>query len=253
MVARVARVEAVVCQSRHEAAWLERSMLEHSMPRWNRTAGGQEVPVWLRVSDRGIHVEHRVDAKGELFGPYLGGEQAREAAAALDRVFPLHYAHPRTGADRDMARVLGVLPEDRAPMRAAIVAVLMGDRAAVEATLKALVRRRQASVDAMDFEGAETIQRELEGLTWITEPSRVLEAGPDLDICGWADGVLLTFELRDGRIRDWRTTLCSEQDARTRVASTPDHWRQFATENAELAAALRTPGSRPLSATSPDS
>jgi len=42
MVARIARVEAVTCDSAHEAAWLERNLLEHRRPPWNRTLGGQE-------------------------------------------------------------------------------------------------------------------------------------------------------------------------------------------------------------------
>lgn len=46
MVAAVARVEAVACASVHEAAWLERNLLEARKPRWNRTAGGQEVHGW---------------------------------------------------------------------------------------------------------------------------------------------------------------------------------------------------------------
>ena len=36
MVARTARVEAVVCDSAHEAAWLERNLLRASLPPWNR-------------------------------------------------------------------------------------------------------------------------------------------------------------------------------------------------------------------------
>lgn len=35
MVASVARIEAVACDSVHEAAWLERNLLETSMPPWN--------------------------------------------------------------------------------------------------------------------------------------------------------------------------------------------------------------------------
>ena len=38
MVARVARVEAVACDSSHKAAWLERNLLETSMP--PRVSGG---------------------------------------------------------------------------------------------------------------------------------------------------------------------------------------------------------------------
>src|SRR5215469_10202567 len=48
MVARIAAVEAVACASEHEAAWLERSLLERQLPPWNRTPGGQEVPVGIR-------------------------------------------------------------------------------------------------------------------------------------------------------------------------------------------------------------
>jgi excinuclease ABC subunit C len=50
MVKGIARVEAVVCGSEHEAARLERNLLEQRLPPWNKTAGGQEVPVWIRLS-----------------------------------------------------------------------------------------------------------------------------------------------------------------------------------------------------------
>src|ERR1700736_5860998 len=46
MVRRIARIEAVICKSEHEAAWLERNLLEQALPPWNKTAGGQEVPVF---------------------------------------------------------------------------------------------------------------------------------------------------------------------------------------------------------------
>jgi excinuclease ABC subunit C len=49
MVRRIGRVEAVICQSEHEAAWLERNLLEQRLWPWNKTAGGQEVPVFLRT------------------------------------------------------------------------------------------------------------------------------------------------------------------------------------------------------------
>jgi excinuclease ABC subunit C len=239
MVTRVRSVEAVVCQSRHEAAWLERSVLEHRMLPWNRTAGGQEVPAWLRLTDRGVRLEHRARGTGPLFGPYLGGTQTRSAADALNDVYPFRYATTRSSAERDMARVRGVQPADAARMREAVEAVLAGDPEATDALRAELVRRRQAAVDRMDFERAGTIQEQLDGLAWIAEPSRVLEAGPDRDIHGWADGILVTFELRNGRICDWHTRTCIEADARPRLAATPDHWRPFAAENAVLAAALR--------------
>ena len=48
MVARIARVEAVPCDSAHEAAWLERNLLRRRLPPWNRSPGGQEAEVWIR-------------------------------------------------------------------------------------------------------------------------------------------------------------------------------------------------------------
>ena len=50
MVARIAQVEAVPCDSAHEAAWLERNLLQRRLPPWNRTPGGQEAEVWIRLS-----------------------------------------------------------------------------------------------------------------------------------------------------------------------------------------------------------
>src|SRR5450755_2085705 len=54
MVARIARIEAVACDSGHEAAWLERNLLERALPPWNRTRGGQEVPVYIRLDERPV-------------------------------------------------------------------------------------------------------------------------------------------------------------------------------------------------------
>jgi excinuclease ABC subunit C len=52
MVVAVAWIEAVECASRHEAAWLERNLLEAALPPWNRTGGGQEVPVAILLDSR---------------------------------------------------------------------------------------------------------------------------------------------------------------------------------------------------------
>ena len=55
MVARIARVEAVICDSAHEAAWLERNLLQRRLPPWNRSVGGQEAEVWIRLSAQPRH------------------------------------------------------------------------------------------------------------------------------------------------------------------------------------------------------
>jgi excinuclease UvrABC nuclease subunit len=52
MVAGVTRIEAVTCDSPHEAALLERNLLEASLPPWNRTPGAQENLVYIRMVRR---------------------------------------------------------------------------------------------------------------------------------------------------------------------------------------------------------
>jgi excinuclease ABC subunit C len=98
MVARIARVEALVCDSEHEAAWLERNLLEHALPWWNRIPGGQEMPVYVRLDLRprfpGLTVVHeaRPSPDARYLGPYLGGLKARLAVSAVHRVMPVAYA-----------------------------------------------------------------------------------------------------------------------------------------------------------------
>jgi len=86
MVARIARVEAVPCASAHEAAWLERNLLLRRKPPWNRSArGSQESEVWIRLSAAadapGLRVARwpRHGDPARYFGPYLGGQKARDA------------------------------------------------------------------------------------------------------------------------------------------------------------------------------
>jgi excinuclease ABC subunit C len=88
MVAQIDRVEAVTCDSEHEAAWLERNLLERSKPRWNRTAGGQETPVYIRL-ERSAGLKLVYDHSGTsdstpTFGPYLGScESGRPSPACI--------------------------------------------------------------------------------------------------------------------------------------------------------------------------
>ncbi len=142
MVASIAQVEAVTCDSAHEAAWLERNLLEHRRPPWNRATGGQEAEGWIRLSvsprSPGLTVM-RQPAPGD-FGPYLGGQKVRDAVCGLAR-----------GRGRTGLRVRGRL------------------------------------------------QAELEALDWVTGEQKVTRVQGDADVCGWADGVLVWFEIRGGR------------------------------------------------------
>jgi excinuclease ABC subunit C len=246
MVAQIARVEAVACDSAHEAAWLERNLLQRSLPPWNRSVGGQESEVWIRLSVQPRHpglIVVRRPAPGD-FGPYLGGQKARDAVSGLGRVLPLaHAADGRAGAERDLARLRGASPGARPELARAIAAVLCRDRDAVAALRAELTARRTAAAAALAFEFAGKLQAELEALDWITGEQKVTRAQgaqDDADVYGWADGVLVCFEIRGGRMSGWRQRSCAATAARRYLDQSPPAWAPFARRNAELAARLRS-------------
>jgi excinuclease ABC subunit C len=186
-----------------------------------------------------VHVPQRGD-----FGPYLGGRKARDAVSGLLRVLPLCYAAESAGAtSRDMARLRGVVPADRARLAAALRAVLDRDAAAVAAVRTGLEHRRDTASAALEFEFAARLHGEIEALDWITARQDVTLGEPaDFDVHGWADGVLVRFEMRHGRLSGWRQRACREAAATPLVAATPPEWTAFASRNATLAAQLLTGG-----------
>jgi excinuclease ABC subunit C len=248
MVAKITRVEAVVCDSAHEAAWLERNLLERRLPPWNRSrSGGQEAEVWIRLSESartpGVTVVRQLrpaDA-ARYFGPYLGGHKVRDAVSGLGRVLPLGYAAAgAAGTERDMARVRGASPSARAGLVAAVAAVLSRDPTAVASLRAELTSRRDAATAGLAFELAGRLQAEIEALDWISGEQKVTRAQPyDLDAHGWSDGVLVSFEIRGGRLCGWRQRDCDASAARPQEDQTPDEWAAFARRSAELAARLR--------------
>jgi excinuclease ABC subunit C len=246
MVARIARVQALVCDSGHEAAWLERNLLERRMPRWNRTAGGQEVPVYIRLDLRprsaGLKVVHAAEPApaARHFGPYLGGLRVRLAVTALHRVLPVAYAADGLrGFERDMAGARGIGAGDRASLTESVIAILERDAAAVTWFRAELERRRDSAAAELAFELAARIQAEIRAADWVTAEQKVTRAGGgDADVHGWSGGILVSLAVRDGRLGVWRQRSCSRAAARPLLSVTPAAWVPFARRNAELAAAL---------------
>jgi excinuclease ABC subunit C len=214
------------------------------MPYWNRARGGQEVPVHIRLDERrgsaSLAVVHQVDGPARHFGPYLGGLKVRLAVAGLHRVLSLAYAGDRlTGSDADMARVRGVAPQRRAELVRTAIAVLDREPAAVAEVRDELTRRRDDTAAALLFEQAARIQAELEALDWVTSPQRATSPAPeDADVHGYADGLLVSFEIRGGRLRAWTQRTCTRDAAQRLVAQTSPKWTDFAQRAAELAALL---------------
>jgi excinuclease ABC subunit C len=246
MVASIQRVEALVCESVHEAAWLERNVLEAAMPRWNRTPGGQEVSLCIRM-DRGprspglrvVHNDRLIDRR-HTFGPYLGGLQVRLAVAALHRVLPLAYAGTGLrGAEVEMARLRGIDATDRDRLADRVVAALERDPDTVAWARSELEALRDRASDALVFELAARIDAEMKAFAWVTSAQRVTAfANTDSTVYGWWDGVLVRYEIRAGRLSAWSQRACSHSRAQSYLAHTSPGWTDFAERNAQLAATL---------------
>jgi excinuclease ABC subunit C len=246
MVAQVARIEAVCCDSPHEAAWLERNLLEVSLPPWNRTPGGQESLVYIRMdkgpSAPGLTVEHlrRPAGNVQYFGPYLGGLRARQAVAALHRILPLSCTGSRLrGAQLDLARARNVASTDRTELIATLTAVLRRQPRALAWARAELEQLRNRAAGTLAFEFAGRIHSELAALDWVTCPQRVttMDTG-DFDVYGYSGGVLVRFGIRGGRLCRWSQRSCGQARAAPQLAATPAGWTGFARRNAELAAAI---------------
>jgi excinuclease ABC subunit C len=250
MVAQVDRIEAVACRSVHEAAWLERNLLKTAMPRWNRTPGGQENEVYIRLSrqpnTRALTVVYERPAapRVQYFGPYLGGVRARQAVSGLHRFRPAAGAGATLrGAQRDLARARGHDLARRDTDLDLLAAVLGKQPAAVAQALAELEALRDRAAAGLAFEFAARVQSEISSLGWITGPQRVTSMEPeDFDAYGWAGGVLVHFGVRAGRLCQWSQQPCPDRAAaEPGLAATPADWATFATGNAELAATLAGP------------
>lgn len=247
MVAQIGAVEAVVCDSEHEAAWLERNLLARHRPRWNRVVGGAETPCWIRLDLRpgraGLSVVYGVEPPVDdvlVVGPYLGSTRTRLAVAALDRAYAVRYAEERlSGSEREMARIRGVEVSDRDRLSGQITAVLAREPAALTAALERLAGLRDAASAQLAFETAARIQEETKGLRWAASIQRVTTATPgEVAFHGWCDGLLVRFGLRDGVLDSWAVRGAGAVTGARRTGETPPEWAAFADRNARLAAAL---------------
>lgn len=244
MVRDVAAVEAVACASAHEAAWLERNLLRRSVPPYNRSGeGGQEAEVWIRLSESarapGLRVvyERRPGDNARYFGPYLGGRRVREAVAGISRVLPLDYAGDGgRGTTGELARVRGASPANRRELTLWAAKTLERDPPAIARVRAGLASRRNAAAANLSFELAAKLQAELAALEWVTATQLVTSQEPaDFDVSGWSGGVLVTFEIRGGRLSGWEQRHAVR---RGRPAAATPEWAAFALRNAVLAASL---------------
>jgi excinuclease ABC subunit C len=140
MVTRVTSIEAVACDSGHEAAWLERNLL----------------------------------------GPYLGGRRVRQAVKGLSRCLPLALtATGLRGAEREMARARGVTQADRASFADTIGGVLRREPIAVGHVRAQLGQLRDDAARVLAFELAADVNAEIQALEWVTCPQRAASlSGP---------------------------------------------------------------------------
>jgi excinuclease ABC subunit C len=250
MVARVAAIEAVACDSVHEAAWLERNLLQTSLPRWNLTPG-QESAVYIRMDTRpaapGLFIAHRAEPAAQMrhFGPYLGRQRVRRAITALNRLLPLSATGTRlTGTERDIARARGAVSADRGALISALTAILAREPAAVSHARGRLEQLRDRAAGVLAYEMAARIQDEIVALDWVTCPQKVTTMEPaSHTISGWCSGILVQFQISSGRVCSWSQRSCSMPGAARALAATPHAWGEFMQRTAELAATMAEPAS----------
>ena len=244
MMHRVARIEALVCDSAHEAAWAERNLLERSLPPWNRIVGGLEAAVSIRLDPSpqaprlGLSSPDRPEPGVRCFGPYLGAGKVRLAVTGLERLYPLGRAGPaRTASERELARMRGGHDSPVAQLASAVASVLDREPTAVADALAALTARRDAAARAQAYEAAARLQEEIEAVEWVVAPQRVTTPGEegDEDVTAWEDDVLVRLRIRNGRLRAWEQETCTRPVSGIRA---PDGWVPFLRRNAELAARL---------------
>ena len=244
MVLQIAKIEAVVCASIHEAAWLERNLLERSRPRWNRAVGGQEVPRWLVIdtsSERpGVRLTHEPEYDRPTFGPYLGGDRSRAALRGILRVWPLHLTGTRSsGTERAIAEARGLVAADRERLLSDVVQLLGRDPLALDRVTVGLISTRDAATAGLMFETAQQVHDELAAVAWLVSPQRVTASHPPgLIVRGWAAGILVSFSGTATRLDRWDSRRISERRGHELAQLTPPEWREFALTNAELAAEL---------------
>lgn len=270
MIPQVERIEALATASVHEAAWLERNLHHRTLPRWNRVRGGAEVPQLIRVIDgpraASVVVDHLTGRTPDrppverVFGPYLGGLRVRTAVTGLRRVWPIGFTGAGlTASERDLGAVRGVGTDDRSRLVHGLIATLSGDPEVVAHTLAELTRRRAAAAGAESYELAARVHEEIAAVEWVTSTQRVTrlvdahdgadeqngadgsdEHDGDEIVAGWADGILVTWTIRAGRLDGWAMRECGAAAARRHLDQTALGWREFATTNAALAAQLRS-------------
>jgi excinuclease ABC subunit C len=268
MLRSVAWVEPTICESEHEAALFERHLLARRRPRYNRTTGVEQV-VHLRLAADAaapsldpLVLEPDARPCGELFGPYLGWEPTRLAAAALNRLYPISYAASELDRTRrELARSRGVGPGDRPALASRIRGVLeRRPRAVANALARLTVLRGRAAGD-LQFEAAAELQRQIAALRWIAQV-RPRPAAGDVDVWAAAGTAAVLLQVRSGAIED--CVVCRVDAGGGRDGSGPSAcrlltrgrerpgdandaaWLAMAEANAALAARLIAAGARPL-------
>lgn len=249
MVPQIVEIEATECASEHEAAWLERNLLSTTLPRWNRTPGGAEVEVFIRLDlgrRIGLHLAHDRGIAGDTkerryFGPYLGGRRAKDAISGLQRVVPLHAASPAlSAAERDLLLTRGIELGGLDRNLATIIAILNRDPSAAQTCLDDLARLRDLASAKLAYEQAGKINEEIGAVNWLLGEQRVSTLDAEsYPIHGWSHGVLLSYEMHQGRVQTWSSRIVSRSAADPWLTLTPPQWAAFAQHNADLAGRLR--------------
>jgi excinuclease ABC subunit C len=231
MVRRIASIEAVLCESEHEAAWLERNVLSTRSRPWNRMLGGLETPVFIRLTARPARRSEGGVPAGKRAHLRAVSERHQDTRRRRGPAPRLPARLHRSGvepSERDMAVKLRVSQDDRLSIVDALTGsagppTTRGRRSTPPHDRPA--RRRRGGCSR--FERAGRIQDELAALDWITSPQRVTVQ----DVYDWCSmagrGLLVAFRGVVGPAGRVASAAVHAGPREAKLAATPPQWRAF--------------------------
>ena len=181
MVSQVAEIEATIVESEIESLLLEAFLIKKFQPKYNiRMTDGKSYPLIQITGDTYpavLFARKPDDAKSSYFGPFPNSGSVKKVLRLLRKAFP--YVSVRNHPKRTcLYHHLGLCPcppvydteEARRVYRKnikKITAVLEGRS---QVLLKELQGELRELIKSESYEGAQSIQKQIDALTYITQP-----------------------------------------------------------------------------------
>ncbi len=207
MVAKIADIEIITCQTEVEALVLETNIIKHLTPKYNILMKDDKNLAYLKITNSPvpelIKTRQKIRDGGTYFGPYVSAVE--QSVRALRRIFRIRNCRVKFAKRNDNIQVtdkagrtlpcidyyIGLCPAPcmLEPSKIAqhhdnigrVRAFLSGESSTVFADLEVTMRERAHD---LDFEEAQKIKETITALRWLHERQKVRDiVDGDIDIC----------------------------------------------------------------------